>query len=66
MSKKQISDAQKAAHKRHEEKRKALPILPSSRLSASDGEVMDKLYEGFESKTEAIVKAAEFYLKNHK
>jgi hypothetical protein len=60
-----VSDAQKAAHRRHEEKRKSLPRLPGTRLNAEQGAVMDDLYAKFETKTEAILEAVKFYLKNH-
>ncbi len=66
MSNDKTSNAQKAAHKRHDEKRKTAPRLPGTRLSEPEGDTMDQLYEYFDSKSDAIVKAAEFYLKNHK
>lgn len=59
------SEAQKEAEKRNDEKRKAAPRLPSSRMTEEQGETMEKLYKSCGgSKIDAILKAANFYLKN--
>ena len=61
-----VSEAQQEAHKRHDEKRKSSPRLPGTRISDDEGDVMDDLYGRFNSKTEAILEAAKYYIKRHK
>jgi hypothetical protein len=65
MSNTKSIDAQKAAHKRHDDKRKTAPRLPGTRLGEDESKIMDRLYARFESKSEAIIKAARFYLDNN-
>ena len=56
--------AQKKAEKKNDEKRKAAPRLPSSRMTPAQGDVMDKLYEKCgTTKIDSIVEAANFYLE---
>lgn len=59
-SKKEASER----NKRHDKKRKSAPRLPGTRISESESNTMEELYALFESKSEAIVKASEFYLNN--
>lgn len=60
------STAQKAADGRYDEKRKAAPRLPGTRLTDEQGAVMDNLYKLFDGKAEAIVTATKYYLDAHK
>ncbi len=65
-TKSNVSKAQQAAHKRHDDKRKSDPRLPSTRISDEESDIMDDLYGRFNSKSEAILEAAKFYIKKHK
>ncbi len=61
-----VSEAQQEAHQRHDEKRKSAPRLPGTRITDDEADVMDDLYKRFNSKAEAILEAAKFYIKKHK
>jgi len=65
-NKSNVSEAQQDAHQRHDEKRKSAPRLPGTRISDDESDVMDDLYERFNSKAEAILEAAKYYIKRHK
>ncbi len=60
------SEAQKEADARYEATRKAAPRITSRRLTVDEAALMDQLYGMFANKTEALLSAVKFYVKNHK
>ncbi len=62
-----LSAAQKRAHAKHDDVRKELPRLPGTRLlNENDAAVMEQLYSGFETKYEAIITGAKFWVEQSK
>lgn len=58
--------AAQRAHRKHDEKRRHAPRLPGTRITDDEAQVMEALYARFDSKSEAIVAAAEYFLAKHK
>jgi len=60
------TQAQIETEKRHDQKRKGADRLPGVRIDPEEAAVMNKLYGLFDSKKEAVLEAAKYYLKKHK